>query len=207
MSSLFSSVLASFGVYPESCMALSLATDGLGKKARVLMMSLKSFDDEDNDINVFVAGGDVSATQRFTGITRQVYDGLAVKPEDIQGVLAAKLDQLGVTNLVCHAGLKFVKPIVRRHKLIPNRFSFVDVTLMHKALGGWTENLRQATNLIDLQAKIERMRGSNLSKLGELAEQYDVEPEITEESPYIPVRKARVVRDIFASQLEMELPF
>lgn len=200
----FQGAMSSFGVHPETSAALCMATDGLGDKANVVMLALMTFDDE--EISCFVQGGDVVATQRYHGIPKQVYDSLAIPAESVADTLHRTLEARGITNLVCHQAYKFVKPILRHNKLVMSNMSFVDVGLTHKALSFWTDRLRESSNLIELQARIQRMRGANLIKLEDLTYIYEVAGE-TAVSPYIPLNKVRVVRDIFAAQLDTELPF
>jgi len=200
----YQSVMGGFGVHPGSCMSLAIATDGLKMDANILMLALTGFND--TTMSVFITGGDVMATQRFTGIPKKVYDSLAVDKEVAASILDSKLNELGVTNLVCHQTFRFIKPRLVNAKLVRNSISFVDVGLMHKALGFWTEHLRDSSNLIDLQAKIERMRGKNLIKLEALAELYDAAAE-EGGSPYVPVNKSKMIRDVFTAQLNTELPF
>jgi len=199
------STLASFGVYPESCMAVSLATDGLKQDANILMVALQGFDERDMDMSMFISGGDVMATQRFTGIPKEVYDDQAVSAKDVGQFLQDKLDEFGVHNLICHQGFQFVQPRMLDAKLMRNSMSFVDIGLLHKALRFWTSNLDRATSMLDLQAKIKRMGGKNLISLKKLADHYEVDKDLSK-SPYVPVNNAEIIRRIFEKQLEMELP-
>jgi len=195
-----------FGVRPDSCAACALATDGFGSKAHVLMVAMHTFDEHEKEITCFVSGGDPVITQRYHGIPKQVYDSMAVDPTVVAEVMKRKLAEMGIHHLICIQAHRFVRARMQEAKLVDNTISFIDIALIHKALGFWTGNLQEAHNLIDLQGKIERMRGKNLFSLDTLAEDYGVgkrEPP----SPYIPYNKAWQVREIFQKQLETELPF
>jgi hypothetical protein len=193
-----------FGVTTETTAACCLATDGVKDDSNVLMIALHTFDD--TEVSVFVAGGDVMATQRYHGIPKQVYDDLAIDKEIVADTLQRHLEEQGISNLVCHQAHRFVRPKLQESKLIRNNISFIDIALIHKALRFWTGNLQDANNLIDLQAKIERMRGKNLIGLKDLLPFYPVEGK-SPPSPYIPPNKAHEVMEIFRHQLDTELPF
>lgn len=198
--------LTQFGVRAESCASIAVATDGLGHKANVLMVAMHTFGEDPVEISSFVSGGDCIINQRYHGIPKQVYDSMAADREVVADVMKRKLHDMGITNLVCTAAFRFVMPKLKSNKLVDNSFSFIDITLMDKALGFWTGNLTDANNLIDLQGKIENMRGKNIVKLDDLADMYGVkEPEPP--SPYIPMNKAWQQREIFSKQLKTELPF
>jgi hypothetical protein len=198
--------LSQFGVRADSCASIAVATDGLGSKANVLMIAMHTFGEDPKEISAFISGGDCIINQRFHGIPKQVYDSTAAEPEVVADIIKRKLNDYGISNLVCVQAFKFVKPKLKANKLIDNEFSFIDVGLMDKALGFWTGNLSEANNLNDLQGKIQNMRGSNTTKLDSLADFYDIgKPKPP--SPYIPLNKAWQVREIFQKQLEADLPF
>ncbi len=198
--------LIQYGVSPESCASIAVATDGLGQKANVLMVAMHTFGEDPIEISSFVSGGDCIINQRYHGIPKQVYDSVAADREVVADVMKRKLHDMGITTLVCTAAFRFVKPKLKANKLIDNSFSFIDITLMDKALSFWTSNLNDTNNLIDLQGKIENMRGKNVVKLDTLAEMYGVgAPKPL--SPYIPMNKAWQQREIFNKQLETDLPF
>lgn len=198
--------LIPYGVKPESCASIAVATDGLGNKANVLMVAMHTFGEDPVEISSFVSGGDCMINQRYHGIPKQVYDSMAAEREVVADVMKRKLHDMGITNLICTAAFRFVRPKLKANKLIDNSFSFIDIALMDKALGFWTSNLSETNNLIDLQGKIENMRGKNVVKLDTLAEMYDIgEPDPP--SPYVPLNKAWQQREIFKKQLETDLPF
>jgi hypothetical protein len=200
------SFLAEFAVRPESCAAVAIATDGLDSKANVLMVAMHTFGEDPVEISSFVSGGDCTINQRFHGIPKQVYDSMAADPEIVAEVMKRKLNDLGVSNLICQRAYGFVEPKLKYNKLIDNSFSFIDIALIDKALGFWTGRLSEARNLVDLQGKIMNMRGKNSISLDALAEKHGVgKPE--PESPYVPLNKAWQVREIFKKQMDTELPF
>jgi hypothetical protein len=200
------SFLSEFAVRPESCAAVAIATDGLDSKANVLMVAMHTFGEDPVEISTFVSGGDCTINQRFHGINKQVYDSMAADREVVADVIKRKLQDLGITNLICQRAYGFVEPKLKTNKLIDNSFSFIDIALIDKALGFWTGNLRDANNLIDLQGKIMNMRGKNSISLDALAEKHGIkQPEPA--SPYVPLNKAWQVREIFEKQLDTELPF
>lgn len=199
-----SGFMQGFGATTNTCAPCALATDGFKSDSHVLMIGIHTFDD--TEISVFVSGGDPMASQRYHGIPKQVYDSLSVDRTVVAEVLKSRLHDMGISILVCQQAHRFVRPRLQEGKLVDNTISFIDVSLIHKALQYWTGNLSEATNLIDLQGKIERLRGKNRISLDDLAAYYEVGTK-DPASPYIPMNKAWQVREIFQRQLDTELSF
>ncbi len=201
-------VLDTFCVRPETTAGMAIATDGIKTDSKVAMVALCPLDPDEKPLSVFVRGADIAATRQYHGIPDEVYDSLALDPEEIRDTLQALLDQRGIHNVIAHQAFRFVRDRVVGQKLIYNQLSFLDTALMDKAVTFWNGRLREADSLTDMQAKIQNMRGSNRSKIEPLLEKYSVPPIPEGElSPYVPENKARQAADLFRAMLDTELAF
>jgi hypothetical protein len=198
--------LRSFCVNPGNTAGMAIGTDGIKSSSRICMVALCPLEGE--PISVFVRGAAIADTRQYHGIPDEVYNSLAVEPEDARQILEDMLAMRGITNIVTHQAFHFVRDRVIDQKIMRSSTTFLDTALMDKAILYWNDRYREASNLLELQARIERSRGKNRVKLQELLDKYDIEElSYGEKSPYDPENKARMARDIFEAQLDTELPF
>jgi len=156
---IMSDALSEFCITPGNTAAIALSTDGIRKSSKVAMIAIAPL--EGQALSVFIKGADISATRPYHGIPDEVYHSLAVDPEDVLSTLSQWMAQNGITTLVAHQAFTFVKDRLLDQKLVPPGTSFFDPCLLHKAIRNWSGSFLEATNLIDLQARIERVRGKN----------------------------------------------
>lgn len=198
--------LDSYIVRPETTAAMAIATDGIKTESKVAMIALYPLDDE--PVSLFIRGADIAATRQYHGIPDEVYDSLAVDPEEVRDTLQMLMDQKGIHNIVAHQAFRFVRDRLIEQKLIYNKVSFLDTVLMDKAVMYWTRRLLEADTLGEFQAKIANMRGGNRSKIEPLLEKYGIKPIPENElSPYVPENKARMAKELFQAMLKTELAF
>lgn len=199
-------MLNPFCVRPETTAALAIATDGIKTESKVAMLAIHPLEGE--PISLFVRGAAIADTRQYHGIPDEVYDSLAVDPEGVRETLQNILDQRGIHTMFAHQAERFIRTRLLDQKLIYNSLSFIDSAIMDKGITYWNSRLREADNLLDLQARVTRMRGHNTCKIEVLLNKYNV-PEIPEGelSPYIPENKARQAADLFRAMLETELAF
>lgn len=198
--------LRSFCVRKSNTAALAIATDGVRNSSKVGMIAVKPLDPELPTISVFVAGADMAATEQYHGIPYAVYDSMSVEPETVEDHLEMILAQHGIEFLVSHSAFRFTREKLLAQRLLPNGKSFIDPALMVKAVRYWNERLRESASMMDMQARIERLRGANVVKLEKLMEDFAIKiPE--PDSPYIPLHKAEMTRLLFLKLLEEELPY
>lgn len=197
-------VLGPFWVHPDSVAAMAIATDGIKKDCKIAMVALCPLEGE--PISLFVRGADIAATRQYHGIPDAVYDSLAVDQEEVRETLQTILDQQGIHTIVANQAFRFVKDRLLTQKIVHNKLSFLDTALMDKATMFWSERLGESQTLIDMQTKIQNMRGNNTVSLEVLAAKYDI-PDILESevSPYVPENKARLTKDLALAMLGTEL--
>jgi hypothetical protein len=195
-----------FMVRPETAAGLALATDGIKTESRVAMIAIHPLDGE--PFSVFVRGADIAATRQYHGIPDEVYHSLALDPEDVKDALQQQLDLQGIHTVIAHRAFKFVRDRLLDQKLISNSLSFLDTAIVDKTVTYWNSRLRESSNLLELQARVTRMRGGNTCKMDVLLNKYDVQPIPEGElSPYIPENNARLAAELLQRQLDTELAF